>query len=63
MTVTNLVAVHLKNLYRGKFRVFKQVVKLQVSAEDSPLVLEGDITAVGDVSVVHGCLLSADNTG
>ena len=58
MTVENPVAVHLKDLGRGEFRVFKQVVELQVGTESVSLGVEGDGPAVGYVAVAHGCLCS-----
>ena len=54
----NPVAVHLKDLGRGEFRVFKQVVELQVGTESVSLGVEGDGPAVGYVAVAHGCLCS-----
>ena len=62
MTVTNMVAVHLKDLDRGEVRVFKHVVELHVGAEGGPLGVEGDGLAVGYVADVHGRLRSAEIT-
>ena len=62
VTVTNPVAVHLKDLDRGDVWVFNQVVELQVGAEGGLLGVEGGGTAVGDVATAHGCLCSAEIT-
>ena len=58
----NTVDIHLKDINRGEVRVFKQVVDLQVGAEGSPLVVEGDGPDVGDVAVAHGYLRSVEIT-
>ena len=62
VTVTNPVAVHLKDIKRGGLRVFKQVVELQGGAGRGPLGVKGDGPVLGDVSATHKCLCSAEIT-
>ena len=62
MTVTIPVVVHMRDLDRGEYQVFKQVVKLHIGAEGGPLGVEGDGPAIGDVVAAHDCLRSAEIT-
>ena len=62
VTVTNLVAVHLKDIKRGGLRVFKQVVELQVGTGRGPLGVKGDSPVLGDIAATHDCLCSAEIT-
>ena len=49
VTVTDPVSINLKDLDRGEYLVFNQVVDLQVRAEGGTLVVEGESPAVGNV--------------
>ena len=62
MNLMNPVSIHLKDLDRGEFWFFKQVIDLQVGVEGGTLGVESDSSDVKYVAAAHGCLLSAEVT-
>ena len=56
------VYIHLKVIDSGEDLVLKQVVDLQIRAEDIPLGVEDDSPAVGNVASAYRCLHSTDIT-
>ena len=60
--MTDPVHIHLKDIYRGRDIILKQVVDLKVEAEGAPLGIEGDSPEVGDVAAMYVYLCSAEIT-